>query len=116
MDKSSQYFDNLDNIFNGDKVLIFTACQSFIKHSQKYMWLITEAQKQKNGDDLKRIAHSFKYSFLMFGENDGHEAASELERIAIEDNWENSAEKIEKFSNILKYTVDTLQHITNSRV
>lgn len=101
MDKNKDYFEHLDKVFNGDRTMMYKACQSFLKHSDNYLQLMIEACNSKNGPELTRIAHSFKSSFVMFGDIDASDAASELEEIGRENNWEGSQIIMEKFSEIL---------------
>ncbi|WP_291318456.1 Hpt domain-containing protein [Desulfonatronospira sp.] len=114
MDKSQIYLENLDRIFSGDKALILKACQSFIKHSKTYMEIIHEAHKHKNGPEMQRIAHSFKASFVMFGDEDAQKAANDLEQIGIADQWDNCDTKIRNFDDHLQCTIHYVQNILNS--
>jgi HPt (histidine-containing phosphotransfer) domain-containing protein len=114
MNKTSIYLENLNKILCRDQALIFLTCESFLKHSQNYMRLINEAHKNKNGQELKRVAHSFKSSFVMFGDMEAQDAAQELERIGRENDWENSDIAVEKFSSLLNCAQTALQDILNS--
>ncbi|EFI35331.1 hypothetical protein Dthio_PD2746 [Desulfonatronospira thiodismutans ASO3-1] len=115
MDKSQAYLENLDKIFSGDKALILKACQSFIKHSKTYMEIIHEAHRHKNGPELKRIAHSFKASFVMFGDADAQNAACDLEKIGADDKWDNCATKIKNFNDQLQNSIYHIQKILDSK-
>ncbi len=115
MDKSNLYFENLDNIFSGDKALILKACQSFIKHSKTYMKIIHEAHRHKNGYELKRIAHSFKASFVMFGDEDAQKAALELEEIGSAAKWDEYDNKIKEFDEHLRNSIYHIQKILDSK-
>lgn len=111
MKKTKIYRENLDKILCKDQALIFLTCESFLKHSKNYMCLINEAHKNKNGQELKRVAHSFKSSFVMFGDVEAQDAAKELERIGRENDWEHSDVAVEKFSNLLNSAQTALQDI-----
>jgi HPt (histidine-containing phosphotransfer) domain-containing protein len=111
MNKTSIYLENLDKILSKDQALIFLTCESFLKHSKNYMCLINEAHKNKNGQELKRIAHSFKSSFVMFGDMEAQNAAKELERIGQENDWEKSDMAVEKFNNLLNSAQTALRQI-----
>ncbi len=111
MNKTSIYLENLNKILSKDQSLIILTCHSFLKHSKDYMSLIYEANKNKNGQELKRVAHSFKSSFVMFGDEEARKTITELERIGLENDWENSDIIVEKFSNILKSAQSALQKI-----
>ncbi len=114
MDKSRNYLENLDNIFNGDMALILKACQSFIKHSKTYMEALHNAHRQKNISEIKRIAHSFKASFAMFGDTDAQKAACELEQIRADGPWDEYDIKIKRFDEHLQSTVNSVQSILDS--
>jgi len=111
MNKANIYLENLDKILNKDQALIFLTCESFLKHSKNYMCLINDAHKNKNGQELRRVAHSFKSSFVMFGDMEAQNAAKELERIGRENDWEKSDIAVEKFNNLLNSAQTALQDI-----
>ena len=114
MNKANLYYEKLDDIFGGDKALIYKVCQSFLKHGGNYQSLINEAHKNKNGDELKRIAHSLKSSFIMFGDQEAQNAAIDLEKVGENNLWENSDKKISKFNTLLQDAIKTSQKIIDS--
>ncbi len=114
MSKANLYYEKLDDIFGGDKALIYNVCQSFLKHGKNYQLLIDEAHKNKDGDELKRIAHSLKSSFIMFGDQEAQKAAIDLEKIGEKNLWENSDKKISKFNKLLQDAIETSQKIIDS--
>lgn len=114
MNKKHDYFEQLDKVFCGDRTMIYKACQSFLKHSDNYLQLMIEACDSKNGPELTRVAHSFKSSFVMFGDTDARDAASELEEIGRKNNWESSRVIMDKFSKILHSARKTSQEIMSN--
>ncbi|WP_045216510.1 Hpt domain-containing protein [Desulfonatronovibrio magnus] len=114
MNKKNDYFENLDKIFNGDPALIHKACQSFLKHSTAYMQALADACKIRNGSEFKRVAHSFKSSFNMFGDVEACKTAGLLEKIGENDTWEGSVELLNVFCTQIINARQISQDIINN--
>ncbi len=115
MDKHALYTDNLDDLFNGDQDLTIKACQSFLKHIGNYTAMLIDARVNKNGPELKRIAHSLKSSFRLFGDWDAQKTAMELERIGQENDWDNSEAVVKKLCELSEAATATLEMIIHSK-
>lgn len=113
MDNAIIYIENLDKIFNGDKTLIYKACNSFIKYVDYYINLMKSAHKEGNWSEIKRIAHSFKTSLSMFGDKNVLSILSRLEHIS----QENEKEKkliLDEFIIAVTKVKNTSQYIMHN--
>lgn len=111
MNKSNEYIENLDKIFNGDKELMYKACKIFIKYFDYYISLMKQAHLENNWHEIKRIAHSFKTSLTMFGEINVIILINRLEGI----NQKNEREKIfDEFIIAMKKVKKTSQYIIDN--
>jgi len=116
MNKAEIYIESLDEIFNGDKLLIYKACNSFLKHVDYYLNLMKCAYEEDNRIEIQRITHSFKTTLHMFGDKRAIQIAKELEdEIKYNKNMQykyiftDFIEAIKSAQNTSKYIIDTMK-------
>jgi len=101
------------NHFSGDEEILLDMIVAFERALENLINPIREAISEKNADQLRINAHTFKGIMRSFYDDIGSEMAHELEQIGINGNFDGVYEILNKLENQLMIFIYELQFLKN---